>query len=348
MATATVLQQFATLGVAMNLWKRSTGVWYILYYQDGIRHQHSTKTKNHRKALVYLSNFEKHINKPTNITLSAFIERLLKYSQVNKSAKSAENGKRALNWFFNINGNKALTAITVGDVEYFKAIRLKTVSKTTVNIDLRTCRAAMNVAVKWGYLEANPFTHAPQRRLPEKERAYLTSGEIKQLLQAINQSWLYNIVVFALNTGMRRGEIINLLWTDVDVNKRIIDIRNNDYFHVKGGKNRKIPINETVSQLLPELHQNSKYVFPNQSKDRICPRYLTRRFKLMILRAGLNSEIHFHHLRHTFATMMIQRGVPIYEVQQLLGHSRVTTTQIYSHLGVDDLRASVEVVSKLF
>jgi integrase len=216
-----------------------------------------------------------------------------------------------------------------------------------VNIELRTCRAAFNTALKWSYLEKNPFRQIKLFAVPRKGRDYLKVEEVNILLQNIPQRWLYDVVVFALNTGCRKGELTNLKWDDVDFNRREICICHSSSFTVKGVYERTIPMNDTVYRLLINKARTSQYVLTNASGGKLCPDFLWKRFKRIVMRTGLNPKFHLHHLRHTFATTLIQKGVPIYEVQKLLGHSRITTTEIYAHMNVDTLRSSVAVLDSL-
>jgi len=133
----------------------------------------------------------------------------------------------------------------------------------------------------------------------------------------------------------------------VDMDRRVIRIVNQETFTVKGGRGRTIPMNDTVYGILCDRLSIGSYVFTNQSGEKLYDNYVQHRYKLYIRRLGLKNNLHFHHLRHTFATSLVKRGVPIYEVQQLLGHVNVATTQIYSHMSVEDLRSAVCALDKL-
>ena|SRR3990172_7971460 len=141
---------------------------------------------------------------------------------------------------------------------------------------------------------------------------------------------------------MRRGEIINLKWSDVDFDQRLLHVQNSDTFTTKTGKRRSVPMNQTVYQLLwnKSLGSNGEYVFMYQG-FKMRPDLVTHKFRYCIRKAGLNRKIHFHSLRHTFATWLVQGSVSIYEVQKLLGHSSITVTQVYSHLASSELHEAV-------
>ncbi|HOX87438.1 MAG TPA: site-specific integrase [bacterium] len=325
----------------VNLYQRANGIWYFSFYRNGKRCQRSTQTTSRKQALHYLAQLN--LKRVTNgrIYLQEFIRQFAEYSQMQKASKSTENDLRALNWLLQIVGNKRLDLIGVPEIEYFKQKRLERVSRTTINIDLRTCKAAFMIARTWGYISDNPFQHVQQLRLPEKQRLYLTEEEIALLLQAIREEWLRDAVVFALNTGMRRGELIHCKWKHVDLEQRLIHVVNQDNFTVKGGKSRVIPMNETVADLLSSRMPVCEYVLTSVHGRQLYPRYLRERFKDYVRELRLNPALHFHHLRHTFATRLVQRGVPIYEVKTLLGHSSVNTTQIYIQMDLQKLAGAV-------
>jgi integrase len=161
------------------------------------------------------------------------------------------------------------------------------------------------------------------------------------------------LVVFAVMTGMRRGELLNLTWKDVDFERRLLTIHSGEGFRTKGGKRRSVPMSQAVYQLLLTRAQRSiglptclasRYVFALNGK-RIDGVYVCHKFKRYVREAGLNERLHFHSLRHTFATWLVQEGVSIYEVQKLLGHSNISVTQVYSHLAASELHGAVNKIS---
>jgi integrase len=235
-------------------------------------------------------------------------------------------------------GDFPLEVYTSQMVEKFKILRLKKVSPVKVNIEFRTLRSAFNIAINWGLISENPFKRCKQIRVPQKRPVYLTQDEFHQLMSAIDLEWFNDVVRFAIATMMRAGEIVNLEWDSVDFDRRLIRVENTDQFRIKTHKSRAIPMDEMVFLMLKEIKRtcNKVFVFPDGRP--VSVGYISSRFKKFARKAGLRNEIHFHSLRHTGATWLVQRDVPIYTVQQLLGHSRVDMTQIYSHLEIEHLR----------
>ncbi len=105
-------------------------------------------------------------------------------------------------------------------------------------------------------------------------------------------------------------------------------------------------MSEVVFQLLWNKAQSStsKYVFTVNGRN-ICKDWVTHRSKYYVRKANLDSKLHFHSLRHTFATWLVQEGVSIYAVQKLLGHSSISVTQVYSHLAASELHGAVNKIS---
>lgn len=167
-----------------------------------------------------------------------------------------------------------------------------------------------------------------------------------------------DFVVFAFYTGMRLNEIINLSWKNVDLSKRIITV-GDDKFLTKGRNQRFIPICEEAEKAIENLElriQNEKkkiisikylnynrnFVFCKSNGEQFTGDYISKRFKLACKAAGLDNAIHFHSLRHSFASNLVQRGIPLYTIKELLGHSSISTTEIYSHLNMETLREAIK------
>jgi integrase len=158
--------------------------------------------------------------------------------------------------------------------------------------------------------------------------------------ESINQ-----IIIFAGMTGLRRSEIVNLRWEDVDLARKLIMVRNTESFVTKTGKMRTVPLNSTVFELLKNMPKSSEYVFPGDRGGRYNPNFLTERFREIVRENQLDHHLHFHSLRHTFASFLVSKGVSLYHVQKLLGHSNPRITQIYSHLSPNDMLPAVEEIS---
>jgi len=330
------------------LYKRSNGYWYIGYFDEGRKRWKSSGQKLKNEALKVLSEFEQHLKK--RVPLVLFSEFVKQFQTVQANSIRQSTLERiylpAFKSFLAVCGDKALTAYNLRDVEAFKRTRLETCSPTTVNIAFRTLRAAFNCAIKWQLLSENPFAKSSTVRVPEQPPTYLTKQEFKRLFDSVEEPTLKDLFLFAVLTGMRQAEILNLRWGDIDLERKVIVVANSGRFLTKTGKSRAVPMSEAVYDLLWRRKVTasvSPFVF-HRKGIQLLPNYVQYKFKKYIRGLGLNESIRFHSLRHSFATWLVQDGVSIYEVGKLLGHSSVKVTEVYSHLAPSELHSSVNKI----
>jgi len=172
--------------------------------------------------------------------------------------------------------------------------------------------------------------------------AVLDGVETTRLLDSISVPWLADMVHLVLMTGMRLGEVCNLQWADVDLRARLLRIRSKNGWQPKAGVDSDvIALADDAIVLLNGLPRTSLYVFPAEDGGPRYTSYVSKFFKIQVRRAGFDARVHFHTLRHTFATLLLRSGVGIYEVSKLMRHRSVTTTQIYLHILGSELHESV-------
>ncbi|MBI5020560.1 MAG: site-specific integrase [Ignavibacteriales bacterium] len=329
------------------LYKRKNQIYYIGYFIEGKLFWRSTEETQKSKALKVLSEFKellKQKNKPK--LLSEFISEFISFAEKNYQKSTVVIFKLALNYLLTIIGDLFLPHITPKHADTYKTARQGQVSLTTVNVELRQLRSAFNTALRWQLIDSNPFCKVKLLSIPEKSPVFLAKDDFEKLISIIKETWLKEIVIFAVLTGMRRGEIINLRWQDIDLSRRILNIQSNCAYNTKQGKRRIIPLNATAFHLLSskQVTSISEYVFCIKEK-KISDWHVSHKFKDSVIQAELNDKLHFHSLRHTFATWLVQDGVNIYEVQKLLGHSSVKVTEVYSHLVASELHSAVNKIS---
>ena len=206
-------------------------------------------------------------------------------------------------------------------------------------------RYIFNCAIRWEVpgIDKNPTEGIDLFAENNKRERYLSSEEAKRLFDALEQSTsvhLKYIVTMLLLTGARKNEVIHAKWKDFDLEQRIWSIEFN-----KSGKIRYVPLSDGVLQLLEIIpkEKNNPYLFPNPKTGKpyvqIFPSWNTAR-----KRAGLE-DVRIHDLRHSFASFLINNGRSLYEVQKLLGHTQVKTTQRYSHLSQKSLIAAANTAT---
>jgi len=326
--------------------------WYIDYRdEDGKRVQKVVKNAQQREdALIELQTkvaqcFAKehpHIAKKEKIRFPKFVEMYLEnYAKVNK--RSWKDDFYRLRKFIELFGNVQLHEISPFEIEKFKLTKLSDdLSKSTVNRYLTILKRMFNVAIDWGYAKENPVKRVKFYTEKDnlKERI-LTEKEEDRLLEASSEH-LRPILIVALNTGMRRGEILNLKWENIDFQAKEILVEN-----TKSGRPRTIDINSHLLNELVKLKneaQDSQNVFLNPKTGEPYKKLQTS-FNGTRRRAGIKN-LRFHDLRHTFASRLVERGVDLIRVKELLGHSSVKITERYTHSNQEGRKKAVELLCR--
>jgi site-specific recombinase XerD len=249
--------------------------------------------------------------------------------------------------FKQICGDRDLHSYTIKDVEHFKLKRMETCSPVTVNIAFRALRSVFNHAIKMQLIDENPFQKSSQIKVPERLPVFMSKTEFIKLLFVVKEPELKDLYLFAVMTGLRLGEILNLQWNSIDMERRLIMLLNSAHFSTKSGKCHAIPMNDAVYEILSRrflIRIASDYVFHRKGRQ-LQESYVSHKFKKYIRQLGLNEKLHFRSLRHTFASWLVQDGVSLYEVQKLLGHSNISVTQFYGHLQPERLHSTVNRIS---
>jgi len=239
--------------------------------------------------------------------------------------------------------SSSLHEISPHKIEQYKAHRLSSgVTRSTVNRELTILKKMFNLAVDWGLAQSNPVTKVKLFSENDTQKERILAYDEEASLLAESPDYLTPILIVALNTGMRRGEILNLRWDQVDLGQRQIAVKK-----TKSGKDRIIPINSqllAVLSLLGPPRGKSGLVFPNPATGKPYTD-VKKSFKLACKRAGIEG-FRFHDLRHTFASRLVEAGVDIVTVRDLLGHFSVRVTQRYIHPGKSQKVLAVEVLAQ--
>lgn len=333
-----------------TLFKRSNGVYYAVFVDDrGRRRWVSTGQRLKRLALKTLADQGNHPEKPSEgKRVQEFFDEFRAYAKTVYSDGTLEVYGRAFSAFLRHIGNIRLEALSYRQVDAFKSNRLSEVDPVTVNLELRTLRAAFYRATRWKEIGENPFKQVRLCRVDEETPTFLSRESFNQLLTRISQQWLSDLITLAACTGLRRGELVQLRWSDVDMGRRVLHVRSHGKFRTKNGKTRAVPLNPTAMSILLRRREDveGEFVF-NVDGRSINARYLSRAFKKAVRRAKLDERLHLHSLRHTFASWLVQGNASLYQVQKLLGHSSIRVTEMYSHLVPEDLRETVNKLPQL-
>lgn len=213
----------------------------------------------------------------------------------------------------------------------------------TINYEIKTLRSMLNFGIKRGMCRDNPAKGVTSLKVTDsKAPRFLTFQESDQLLKNCDGS-LYPVFFTFLNTGLRRGELLNLQWADIDFARGKLIVRKKDFWLPKTGE-REVPLNDAMVKLLKKIkpaEANQKdFVFPGRGGG-LLKRNLRKDLIRIARKTGIENLTSIHALRHTFASHLVMRGVDLPTVQKLLGHSDISTTMVYSHLAPDHLADAV-------
>lgn len=229
-------------------------------------------------------------------------------------------------------------------IEQYQTERLQRNKPATVNRLFATISHMFTKAVEWDMVEEETLKRIRKvKLLPEnnKRLRYLSKEQCQALVDACDPH-LRPIVITALNTGCRKGEILSLEW------EKHIDLRHGfiTLDKTKNGDRREIPVNETVRITLQGITRrlDIPFVFFDPSAGK---RYqdVKRSFKTALRRAGIR-DFRFHDLRHTFASHLVMAGVDLATVKELLGHKDIKMTLRYAHLAPAHKLKAVEILDR--
>lgn len=346
----------------MFLSKRLNGFYY-LHYKDEITGQMrkvSAKTKLKAEAFKFLKDFKPDTKqmKTEVIYLETLQFEILKYTQSNLSPATHRLYITAFKNLLGFLGNKPIKQVTTKQIDNYKNKRADEIKKATVNIELTCIKAIFNLALKWDFIADNPAKEVRKFKIEQKEILNFTDTELQTIFTRIPNGLIRNVVIFALSTGCRLNEILNVQQKDIDLNQGVITIGNKNNFKTKSGRIRRIPISDSLETLLRgllghdsniyELTNPERYLFANSNGFRYNKDYISRRFKRYLRACNMPERFHFHCLRHTYITNLVKAGANINYIKQIAGHSDLKTTENYIHINVEDLRNAVNKVSMNF
>jgi len=323
------------------LFLRSNGVYYIIERTRTKSKWWSLKTRDKVEAESLYQTYKEQFDRRKKYPISTFRDDFLAVAGLNLSPGTIRMYQHAFAEFIRLCGDKPLKYIVPLDIDKFKVLRSKEVNPVTINISLRCLRAAFNEAIRLKLIHDNPLKGIKMVRVPYKDAAYLNENDLKRLLNVIDDPGIKNMVLFAVYTMMRRSEIMHLEWSDVDMEKRMIYVRNKSDFRVKCDKPRTIPMHEWVYQLLIGANRKSSYVFTNSQGRHFRGEEVSKKFKAYVRSVDINPQIHFHSLRHTGISMLLQRGVQPTYIQRIAGHSSFLTTNLYLHTDREQLLSAI-------
>ncbi len=337
----------------MALFRRGR-VWWMSFSYGGKQVRRSTEAtdrklaeKIYHKVMSQIAEGKWFVpERGVDKTVKELLERYLRdHSAPNKAPSSHRSDKSV-----SLHLNRALGDLTLKEVrpsllaEYKAKRRVEGAAAKTINIELGILSHAFQLAVReWEWVAENPVLRVSKEKVRNQIERWLTVEEERQLLAA-SPVWLQEIITFAVNTGLRQGEILNLQWSKVDLFRRTITL-----LEQKNGAKDTLPVNGKALEVLKARAKvrslKSDYVFYNGACNRLDARDLLRVFYPVMRKAEVKN-FRFHDLRHTFATRLVQAGVDIYTVQKLGRWKTISMVMRYAHHHPESLRAGVEVLDR--
>lgn len=260
------------------------------------------------------------------IRLRAWIDEDLQLRRRTVRPRTLDEDGRVLRALLEGLGDLPLDALSRRRLEGWLSERTALVAQATVNKELRILRAAFGRAMQRNYLRANPLEGIRPAREAEHEPRALTADQVERLLASCTGDWRC-FVFLALTTGLRRGEICQLEWTDADLARGLLHVRCKDEWRPKGGHNRILPLVPEVATMLGERHLQypaTRYIFET-ARGRPWRWNLLRSLRRIAGRAGID-QCTIHDLRRTFLSHLQDVGVPLAVAKHLAGHSSERTT----------------------
>ncbi len=325
----------------MSLLKRGD-VWWSYFYKDGIRHQFSTGTANKRQAETIEAKRKEEVNNQRfqiveadpHVTFGGLAARFIASGSVRPH--HIYHLKFLLPCFSDV----LVLRLTKSFAEEFRRARKNlnpSIKDATINRDLSVLRHILYWAVDEQLLVQNPLARMKMARERRTRRQVLSVAEEESLLSTA-KGHLRNMIVTALDTGMRRGEITSQRWEDVDFSRKLLAVTRSK---TPEGESREIPLTERLFKFLLESRKDSGLIVDYKGQ----PVRIVKRSWATALKNAQLRHVRFHDLRHTFNTRLMEAGV-LQEIRMaLMGHSAGSKVHAtYTHI---ELPAKREAIRKL-
>ena len=329
----------------MGVAKINDSTYYYADYYDvsGVRRRVSLQTKNILVARMKYDEIIKrrdavkekiHVRMPWQ----TFKDKLFYFMSVEKSRGYINHTKLAIRYLEELKKPWFLQDVTPQLLQRYKEYLIaKGCSKSHINVLVQLIKIAMHRGEQWQYIHEQDWSVVTRIGTPRGRVVFHTPEEIDKILAACpNEKWRI-IVLLGADAGLRRGEIMQLKWEDVDFqNNQLYIAPNKTIYH------RFVPMTEALRNTLEIVKKdaiNEFVINAGQYGTRVRKEYLTKSYRLITKAAGVPSFL--HKLRHTFASHLVQNGVDLYVVSKLLGHSSIKMTEIYAHLLPDNFQKAV-------
>lgn len=297
-------------------------------------------------GMVHLQGNQSPSVSTTPITFSALVEQYMAVHKVHLRPSTQVGYQHILNkWISRIGKHLVLSAITADCIRLGMAAICTERSPSTANSALRVLKIVLNYAVNEGYINTLPHRRVDKLSAPPRAPTWWSKIDVAKVLVAAQSHKdshrdAHLLFAIALYLGLRKGEIDRLRWEDlvIDGDRPVCSVRSTASELTKSGKARHIPICRELRAILLLYRLPSGYVLRSEnSKGKWVYRFECDVLFGNVMKAAGVPKIRFHDMRHTFATLMLEAGVPLFKVSQWLGHGDIRITQVtYAHLAPYD------------
>lgn len=315
---------------------KKRGIWNIVWRERGRQRWKSLKTKDKVAAMSRFALFRKEWederagmpSRPKDVIWDVFCEEYNAAANANKAAGTIERDLSALRVFDRCCPVHRLSEVTPQLLEKFKLMRKEAgILPGTFNRDLSMIKTMMKKAAEWGYATPNVWGVRKMSEVRKHPRFFLLE-EMARLLAAADP-FMTTLLLLGFHTGLRRGEMLRLDWSDIDWQRKLVKVAIKDDWVPKDREARDVPMNAELEEHLRRWRAvcRGSRVMPWERE----PKDLSAAFTKFLKRCDVLGAT-LHTLRHSFASHLVINGVDIIVVSKLMGHNSIQTTMIYAHL----------------
>ena len=326
----------------MSIYKRPNGYWYVdLCTKSGQRIRQSTGTKNKEEAHRLYDKLKYELwssNHFEEKPMKLWEEAAVRWIDEMGAKKSIDKDLSRL---------RCLSVMRENYLQYLSrdyimaGVANKKCFNSTKNRYLALIRAILNKAVKeWGWLDSAP--HLTLYREPKRRIRWLTKDEASRLIEAL-PPYMADMAVFSLATGLRQRNVLDLTWSQVDLSGRTAWVAPDES---KSGKALGVALNNTAVEVLEKQKgKHPRFVFTNTSGNKV-QSISSRIWRNALEEAGI-SDFRWHDLRHTWASWLVQAGVPLAALQEMGGWESIEMVRRYAHLSAEHLQSHAALLDEI-
>lgn len=336
----------------MTVKQTKSGEWYCRFQVHGERKHFKCNGATTKKEAEQMENaFKYRLQQQQNgvipreekkMSVDRLCDKFLEYSEMNKrSYKQDKSRIKVIREYFK--RCLYINNIKLDDIEQFKRYLLnRGLKEVTVNRYLEVISKMFNIAIRNDWTKKNPIEQDVKFSLKNDNNfRCLSLKEQNKLLEVVKGTYLEGIIIFALNTGLRKADILSLMWED-------IKSYNDKVMHLYIGKSNKcidMPCTKMLYDFLERTPIEDRHgaIFINPLTKRQV-KEIKRAWKTAKRKAGIEN-FRFHDIRHTVATRLVNAGVPLPTVQKVMTHSDITTTMRYVHTPSEEMYKAMEVLN---